>query len=321
MEQGTNPENPQKFFKIKELKGIVKEVPKIRKPSIMFNLSKDLFVYFMLWLLKKYSGKKNDIRYLEKYLTSGQKPSFRKCDLNNKNDIFYYCGVAVSVEAFIFEEELKSFLVEEDKEYAKKLLFEINPKTKDLSLVKSFLFKKNEEITYNEILHLIVILEDILDVKIMDLLVDLLDIPKNVNFLVKYLDENRYCLVILKEALRQIMSFKINRYDSSSDFIMKTIPILYPIGYTVVMNCWFTFNDEKFQADGISNWLSERLRNSILPANHPMRELFEDLEYGKCIIFHSDDKEDTVNVYEFFNDPDIFYVTFYENGKCTRENT
>jgi len=113
---------------------------------------------------------------------------------------------------------------------------------------------------------------------------------------------------------------KLDQFDHSSDFVFKSIPFIYPTGYTVVMNCWFSYwdreNNSKFE-----DWMKERLEKSNLSPDHPLREKLIFLSVGCCLIFHSKVESEANEVYEFFEDPDRYYVTFWENGKITNENT
>jgi hypothetical protein len=109
-------------------------------------------------------------------------------------------------------------------------------------------------------------------------------------------------------------------FDSSSDFVFKAIPFIYPTGFTVVMNCWFSSWD-KDRKESFEDWMKDRLDKSTILSDHPLREKLTFLQCGCCLIFHSDIESEAWEVYEFFDDPDYYYVTFWEQGKITNENT
>lgn len=122
------------------------------------------------------------------------------------------------------------------------------------------------------------------------------------------------------------MSFsKIYNFNSSSDFVFRAMPFLYPTGYAVVMNCWFSSwsigSDHKEKELRFNYWFKSRVTKSNLEKDHPFLQEATFLSVGCCLIYHTDDLVDAEKVYNFFNDPDFYYVTFWENGIITNENT
>ena len=110
----------------------------------------------------------------------------------------------------------------------------------------------------------------------------------------------------------------LTTYNSCSDFVFKAIPHIYPTGYTVVMNCWFDFWDDR---EAFAAWMADRLATCTLPPDHPLRKQLPFLRVGCCLIYNADNLPDAEAVYDTFADPDHYYVTLWENGEITNENT
>ena len=119
---------------------------------------------------------------------------------------------------------------------------------------------------------------------------------------------------------------KIDTFQSSSDYVFRSIPLIYPTGFVVLMNCWFrTWGEPPTpyldQQAAFLKWKTQRLEKSSLPENHPFFHEVDGLQVGECLIYQTDNCNDAMMVYDFFGDPDYYYVTFWENGKIIHENT
>lgn len=72
------------------------------------------------------------------------------------------------------------------------------------------------------------------------------------------------------------MGQQLHKFESSSDYFFKSIPLIYPKGFTVVINDWFRGRNlyvNDFWDKEFSEWSEKRLKNSKLSQNHPFGKM------------------------------------------------